>query len=156
MHVVNYNLLIAVALLVGLGSTTVATHANAGEPVYRCEGKPQTLTLYESTTSRLYEHELALSGPGLFNIKVEAQEFSFEGYSYARTGTWSKWRLLQRSPQNQNLWVTQYRLNQGELHHARLQLIRSGPTCRTCTAKVTLNTSQCDDDSFRPVSTAPK
>jgi len=156
MHVVNYNLLIAVALLVCLSGATAVSRATADEPVYRCEGKPQTLTLYESTTSRLYEHELALSGPGLFNIKVEAQEFSFEGYSYARTGTWSKWRLLQRSPQNQNLWITQYRLNQGELHQARLQLISSGPTCRTCTAKVTLNTSQCEDHSFERVSKTAK
>lgn len=132
------------------------TQANGGEPVYRCEEHSQTLTLYESTTSRLFEYELALSGPGTFDITLETDDFAFEGYSYARTGTWSKWHLLQKSRKGLHSWTSRIQVNQNEVQYARLQLISSQPTCRMCTAKVTLNTSGCINETLGQVTASPK
>lgn len=145
MHDVKHNILSTVTclLVVGLCNATFVADAVAGEPVYRCEEESQTLTLFESTTSRLYEHELALSGPGIFEITLETSEFAFEGFSYDRASTWSKWRLLQKSPKGLHRWTSRLQLSRNEVRYTRVQMVNNSTSCHSCTATMTLRTSGC-------------
>lgn len=145
MHDTKHDLLNAISylLIVVLCSAALVWGADASEPIYRCEKNPQTLTLFESTTSRLYEHELALSGPGLFEITLETDEFTFEGFSYDRNSTWSKWQLKQKSGKGLNSWTSRFNLSQNEVRYARVQMINHSASCYSCTATMTLRTSGC-------------
>lgn len=122
--------------------TTVHSMSASQDNVVLCEPGYSSMRLYESSTSRLIQQDIRLSGVGSFDVKATAQGFTFEGISYARRSHFEKWAPATRVGKGRSSWTQSWLIDSDEYEqHVRIQLLKDTNDCKACTAKLEILSS---------------
>lgn len=134
------------AILAGLGPAITA-QANMPVPpnMFFCANGSRSLTIYESSSPRIFDQNLVLRNSGTYWVSVEASGFTFEGHAYARRSNFNKWSHIAKTSKGERKWTRKWHVSNFETEaYLRLQLVKDDNNCSGCTLKLKVR-STCEN-----------